>query len=110
MLKTIKNNLSMTLVEYVEFQFRLILGSFVSNYSKGELQVLSRLYLNTELKESIDIILSDKVRTNRKSIDNDIRKFRKDNILEIIDDKVEFNKDFFIITEDANFFLKITVI
>lgn len=110
MLKTINFNLNMSLVEYVEFQFRLILGSFVTNYSKGELQVLSRLYLNNDLKQSIEIILTDKIRTNRKSIDNDIRKFRKDNFLEIVDDKIEFNKDLFLITENANFNLKISIV
>lgn len=110
MLKTIKNNLDMSLVEYVEFQLRLILGSSVINYSKGELQVLSRLYLNKYLKDSIDVILKDKIRTNKKSIDNDIRKFKKDEILDIIEDKIEFNNAFVILTEEANFSLKINIV
>lgn len=106
----IEYSLLMNKLEYIEFQLRLIFGEDSKLLSKGEFKVLSYFFYYPNLDESFNKILSSGLRTNRKSIQNDLTKFRDksyNNLLTVEDGVVKFNENIVILLEPAKFELNI---
>lgn len=105
--KNIPYELTLSLPDYIEFQLRLIFENEINNFSKGELQVLSYLYLYPNVNEAIDKLLASRIRSSRKSVHNDISKFRGYSILSLDDKIVKFNPDIIIVKTPNLFSVKV---
>lgn len=92
-LLTIPYRLIMTPADYVEFQLRLILGDKAHLISKGELKSLSYMYLYPNIKEATNQLISLHIRNSKKSVDNDLSKFRSLNWISTQEDNIVFNSN-----------------
>lgn len=111
-LKQVEYSLLMNKLEYTEFQLRLIFGEESKLLSKGELRVLSYFYNYPIVTEAINQILTSGLRTNKKSIQNDLTKFRDksyNNLITVNDGIIKFNDGIIILLEPAQFNLNIQI-
>lgn len=108
--KVITYSIQLSKIDYIEHQLRLIFGTDTKELSNGELKVLCYLSLYPEIKEAKFQIINNGVRTSKKSIDNDITKFKDLNIIEVVDCKVKFNDSIIVYFQPSYLLTKIELI
>lgn len=101
----ILKTLTLTDLEYIEFQLRFILNSL--DYNERDFKYLALIAKYGA--EARSIILDKKLSTSRASIDNYITKFRKDEVVTGTGSSIQLNEGIKIVRESSNYIFKITL-
>jgi hypothetical protein len=103
-------NLKLPLVDFIEMQFRWALGKEARKMSKGQLSVLSIFYIHRDVKEAKRKIIDEGLRTNLKSVDNDITFFKDLDFIDVHEGKIIFKGKGGAAKTDKTFLVKVKVV